>query len=61
MVHVTSSRRSRRDEGEDGQVDTTGCIRLFYLNFVIFIVLDHYGILFISFHINRIPRVDEED
>jgi hypothetical protein len=38
-----------------------GCIRLFYPNFVIFIVLDHKGSLVISFYINRTPRVGRED
>jgi hypothetical protein len=43
MVHVPSSQRSCEDEAEDRQVDATGCIRLFYLNFVIFIVLGPRG------------------
>jgi hypothetical protein len=39
MVHVTSSRRSRQDEPENGRVDATGCIKLFYPKFAVFIVL----------------------
>jgi hypothetical protein len=45
MVHVASSRRSCGVEAEDGWVDAMGYIRLFYLNFVIFIVLSPKGIL----------------
>jgi hypothetical protein len=56
MVHVTSSRRSRGDKVKDKQVDATGCIRLFYPNFAIFIVLSHKSSLVISFHINRTLR-----
>jgi hypothetical protein len=55
MVHMVSSWRSRGDEAEDGQVDLTGCIRLFYPNFAIFIVLGHKGSLVISFPIIRTP------
>jgi hypothetical protein len=46
VVHVTSSWRSCEDEAEDGQVDATGYIRLFYPNFVVFVVLGPRGILF---------------
>jgi hypothetical protein len=53
MVHVTSSQRSRGDEIKDGWVDVTDCIRLFYSNFVVFIVLGYKGSLVISFPINR--------
>jgi hypothetical protein len=53
MVHMASSRRSRGDETEDGRVDVMGCIRLFYPNFIVFIVLGHKGSLVISFPINR--------
>jgi hypothetical protein len=60
MVHMASSRRSCGDEAEDGWVDVTGCIRLFYPNFVVFVVLDHKGSLVISFPINRSPRTDGE-
>jgi hypothetical protein len=60
MVHVASLRRSCRDEVEDERVDATGCIRLFYPNFAIFIILGHKGSLVISFPINRIPRVSGE-
>jgi hypothetical protein len=45
MVHVTSSRMSHEDEVEDGRVDATGCIAVFYPYFVIFIVLRPRGIL----------------
>jgi hypothetical protein len=45
VVHVASSRRSHEDEVQGGWVDVMGCIRLFYPNFVVFIVLDHRGIL----------------
>jgi hypothetical protein len=44
-----SSRRSRGDEAKVGQVTTTGCIRIFYPNFVVFFVLGHNGSLVISF------------
>jgi hypothetical protein len=56
MVHVPSSRRSRGDEAEDGRVDAMGCIRLFYPNFAIFVVLGHKGSLVISFPINWTSR-----
>jgi hypothetical protein len=49
MVHMASSWRSSGDEVEDGWVDATGCIGLFYPNFVIFIVLDPKGILVFIF------------
>jgi hypothetical protein len=39
MVHAASSRRSCGDKAEDGRVDATGHIRLFYPNFAIFFVL----------------------
>jgi hypothetical protein len=39
MVHVASSRMLRRDQAEDGRVDVTGYIGLFYPNFVVFYVL----------------------
>jgi hypothetical protein len=39
MVHVASSRMLRRDQAEDGRVDVTGYIGLFYPNFIIFYVL----------------------
>jgi hypothetical protein len=45
MVHVASSQRSCGDEVKDGRVDATGCIRLFYPNFVIFIVFGTKAIL----------------
>jgi hypothetical protein len=61
MVHVASSRRSHEDEAKDGWVDTTGCIRLFYSNFIVFVVLGHKDTLVISFPINRVPRVGGED
>jgi hypothetical protein len=61
MVHVASSQRSRRNEAKDGRVDATGCIKLFYPNFTIFIVLVHKGSLVISFPINSTPRVGGEN
>jgi hypothetical protein len=53
MVHVASSQRSCGDEAKDRWVDATGCIRLFYPKFAIFVVLGHQGSLVISFPINR--------
>jgi hypothetical protein len=61
MVHVASSWRSRGDKVKDGQVNAIGCIRLFYPNFAIFIVLGHKGSIVISFPISRTPRVSEDD
>jgi hypothetical protein len=49
MVHVASSQRSCEDEAEDGRVDVTSYIKLFYPNFAIFFVLSHMGSLVISF------------
>jgi hypothetical protein len=49
MVHVASSQRSCGDEVKDGPVDATGCIRLFYPNFVIFFVLGNKSSLVFSF------------
>jgi hypothetical protein len=43
VVHVASSRRSREDKAEDERVDAID--GLFYLNFTVFIVLGHRGIL----------------
>jgi hypothetical protein len=60
MVHVTSLRRLCGDKAEDGWVDATGCIGLFYPNFTIFIVLCHKGSLVISFPINRISMAGGE-
>jgi hypothetical protein len=40
---VASSQRSRGDEAEDGHVEATGCIVLFYPNYAIFVVLGHKG------------------
>jgi hypothetical protein len=45
MVHVVSSWRSCGVEDEEGWIDETGCIRLFYPNFAFFIVLGPRGIL----------------
>jgi hypothetical protein len=56
MVHATLSWRSRGDKAKDGWVNAMSCIRLFYPNFAIFIVLDHKSSLVISFPINRISR-----
>jgi hypothetical protein len=52
MVHVASSQRLHGDETEDERVDATDCIKLFYPNFVVFIVLGHKSSLIISFPIN---------
>jgi hypothetical protein len=60
MMHVASLWRLRGDKTKDERVDATGCIGLFYPNFVIFIVLCHKGCLVISFPINRTPRAGEE-
>jgi hypothetical protein len=45
VVHVTSSRRLRRNQLEDGWIDTTGCIRYCYPYFIIFYVLYHRDIV----------------
>jgi hypothetical protein len=45
VMHVASLQRSREDEVEDGRVDATDCIGLFYPNFVIFIEIGTRGIL----------------
>jgi hypothetical protein len=47
MVHMASSRRLHGVEAENGRVDASGCIGLFYPNFAIFIVLGPKGILVI--------------
>jgi hypothetical protein len=47
VVHVASSWRSREDEVKDGWIDAMGCIGLFYLNFVVFVVIGPRGILVI--------------
>jgi hypothetical protein len=60
MVHVTSSQRSRGDKAKDERVNVMGCIRLFYPNFVIFVVLCHKRSLVIRFPINRTPRASRE-
>jgi hypothetical protein len=60
MVHVASSQRSRGDEVKDERVDAIGCIRLFYLNITVFVVLDHKSRLVISFPINRTLRAGIE-
>jgi hypothetical protein len=44
-VHVAPSRRSHEDQVEDGRLDVTGCVRLCYPYFAVFIVLDTRGIL----------------
>jgi hypothetical protein len=61
MMRVASSLRSCGDEAEDGRVDVTGYIRVFYPNLVIFVGLDHNGGLVISFLINRISRIGGVD
>jgi hypothetical protein len=60
MVHVASSQRSHGDEAKDERIDATGCIRLFYPKFVIFVVLGHKGSLLISFSINKTSRAGGE-
>jgi hypothetical protein len=45
VVHVAPSRRLRRDEAEDGRVNAMGCVRPFYLTFIVFIVLVPMGIV----------------
>jgi hypothetical protein len=45
MVHVATSQKLHGDEGEDGRIDVTDCIRIFYPNFTVFIILCHKGIL----------------
>jgi hypothetical protein len=40
MVHVVSSWRVHRVEAEDERVNVTDNVRLFYPNFIIFVVLD---------------------
>jgi hypothetical protein len=45
MVHMTSSRRSSRDQAEDGRVDTIGYIRPCCPYFFVFIVLGPSDIL----------------
>jgi hypothetical protein len=47
-------------EAKDEWVDATGCIRLFYQNFVIFFALDYKGSLVISFPINMTPMTGGE-
>jgi hypothetical protein len=61
MVHMASLRRSRGDEAEDGPVDAMACIRLFYPNFAVFVVLGHKDSLVINFPITRTSRVGGED
>jgi hypothetical protein len=45
MVSVASLRRLRRAKAEDGRVDTMGCIRPLYPNFIVFYILDRRSIL----------------
>jgi hypothetical protein len=45
VVHVASSWRLCKDEVKDRRVDATGCIRLFYPYFAVFVVLGLRGIL----------------
>jgi hypothetical protein len=45
MMHMTSLQMLCRVEAKDGLVDVIGCIRPFYLNFVVFYVLDSRAIL----------------
>jgi hypothetical protein len=58
MVHIASSQRLCGVKAEDGWVDATGCIRLFYPNFTVFIVLGTKGILILfSLLIGPINRI----
>jgi hypothetical protein len=61
MVHVASSQRSCEDEAKDRRVNATGCIGLFYPNFVVFVVFGHNGSLVISFPVNMTPMVGGEN
>jgi hypothetical protein len=45
MVHVASSQRSREVEAEDERINVTDCVRLFYPNIIVFIVLDSKSII----------------
>jgi hypothetical protein len=45
VVRVASSWRSCEDEAEDGRINVTCCIGLFYPYFTVFVVLVHMGIL----------------
>jgi hypothetical protein len=45
VVYMTSSRRSRGIDAEDGRVDATCYVEPFYPKIVIFIILCHKGIL----------------
>jgi hypothetical protein len=45
VLDMTSLRRPREDEVEDGHVHVMGCIKLFYLNFIAFVVQGPMGIL----------------
>jgi hypothetical protein len=58
---VASSRRSRGNEVEDEWVDVMGCIRLFYPNFAIFVVLSLEDSSVISFPINRTQGLVERE
>jgi hypothetical protein len=60
MVHMASLWRLYGDEAKDRRVDAMGYIRLFYPNFVVFIVLGNKGSLVINFPINRTPRIGGE-
>jgi hypothetical protein len=61
MVHVASLRMSHGDEAQDGRIDATVYIGLFYPHFAIFVVLGYKGSLVISFPINRTPRGGGQD
>jgi hypothetical protein len=45
VVRVAPKQRSHEDEVEDGLVDAIGCVRPFYPNFVIFLLLGSRGSL----------------
>jgi hypothetical protein len=44
-MHVASSQRLRREEVEDGLVDATGCVGLFYPKITVSNVLGRRGIV----------------
>jgi hypothetical protein len=47
VVHMTPSQRLRRSQVEDERVDAMGCVKPCYPCFVVFILLDHRGIIVI--------------
>jgi hypothetical protein len=59
VVRVASSQRLRRDEAEDGRVDTTGYIRPFYSKIIVFYILDPRGNLVFRLLIEPINKTLE--